>query len=286
MLTESLRRTLGELLQEVRSLAPLQEPRDLQGAKLAVWAARYRMLLEEAGPEHGRDREFSRIHGAIRTKMAAVYPSGRGPFLAALHPAERRDWRRELREAERNLEEIVRRHRSYTEARAKLADVESFLAQGEPRNEDEERRLHHLIREGARHENLRGELADLLEPYRDLLPAEFAFLWERAPAGPVPAAGRPALGPRDILSRILRRLIQKDVIGARYCPADMVTLGFDGNARGRAKHAVELLVRHGVLLEAKGGTTLSLSPKWVTRARAFLAGEPLGVPEVDDWACG
>jgi hypothetical protein len=66
----------------------------------------------------------------------------------------------------------------------------------------------------------------------------------------------------------------------------MVTKGFDGNDRGRAEAAVDLLVREGVLLAAKNGTTISVSPKWVPQVRKFLGGGPMDDAAVDDWSSG
>jgi hypothetical protein len=284
MMTERIRRLLKELHQEIQQLVPLREPRDLQWARLEIWAVRYRLLLEEAGPEHGRDPEFGRIHGAIRTKMAGVYPSGKGPFIRALHSGERRNWAVELEEAKARYEKIATRHRLYTETRAKLLELESFLAQGEPASE-EERRLHHLIRECAKYENLRGELADMLEPYRKILPAEFGFLFGEGPVDVAPVE-RPRLSNFDIACRMLRRLLRNHKVGEVYIPIDMITRGFEGADRGRAKEAVALLVRAQVLLLKKEGRTVSLAHDSVRRVERFLAGEPLGVEEVDKWLTG
>jgi hypothetical protein len=286
MLSDQVRRELADLDREIGATDLSKHPRELQWAQLRIWAGRYRLLLEQAGTEHAETPEFRGVYRAIRTRMAGVYPAGKGPYIAALGRDESRDWTKELEDAKRDYQEILDRHARYTKTRGLLAEIESFLAGGDPRNEEEEQRLHHLVRDAARHENLRGELSDMLEPYRKILPSEFDFLWEKPATSEEPQA-RKRLSNHDILCRILRRLVQNGIIGERYCPLDMVTRGFEGADRGRAKEAVDLLVRDGVLLAFKDGTTVSVSPKWVSQAKRFFrAGEPLGLRDVDDWASG
>lgn len=282
MLSEQVRRGLADLARDMGAPDLSKHPREVQWAQLRIWAVRYRLLLGQTEAELGDAPEFRAVYRAIRIRMAGVYPAGRGRYIVALGRDESRDWTKELEDAKRAYQEILDRHARYTKTRGLLAEIESFLAGGDPRNEEEERRLHHLVRDAARHENLRGELGDMLEPYRNILPSEFDFLWGKPASSEEPQA-RERLSNYDILCRILRRLVQNGIIGERYCPLDMVTGGFEGADRGRAKEAVDLLVRDGILLAFKDGTTVSVSPKWVFQIRRFLTGAPLGV-ESDDWA--
>jgi len=283
MLSDLVRRGLADLAREIGAPDLSKHPREVQWAQLRIWAVRYRLLLEQGGEDLGHTPEFRGVYRAIRTRMAGVYPAGKGRYIAGLGRDESRDWTKELEDAKRDYQEILDRHARYTKTRGLLAEIESFLAGGDPRNEEEERRLHHLIRDAARHENLRGELGDMLEPYRNILPSEFDFLWAKPTASEAPQA-RERLSNYDILCRILRRLVQNGIIGERYCPLDMVTRGFEGADRGRAKEAVDLLLDEGILLGFKDVTTVSVAPKWVPRVKKFLDGDPLESDKVDGWA--
>jgi hypothetical protein len=285
MMTERIRLALEELARQIQSAGTAKLPRDLQQKQLQIWAIRWRLLLQEAGEESANDREMRRVVRLLHTMRANCTSGKESPYISALNPNETRDWRKELTEAEKLKAEILSRHRRYTEVRGKLGELELFLAQGDPKSEEDERRLHHLIRDCAKYENQRGELADMLAPYREILPAEFGFLWVKAPIDEAPVH-RAKLSNYDIACRILRRLVQNRKISEGYIPTEMITLGFEGADRGRAKEAVALLVRAGVLLSKKNGATISLAHHWVGQVNRFRAGEPMGNEYVDEWVAG
>ncbi len=247
-----------------------------------IWADRWRILVDRFGSHAAKDRIASAAYARIRGSMEEFAGENR-PYIPALNEEKKLDWPERLREAQGRCAALAQRRRMKLEARRKMRELENLLGRDDLATEEAERRLRHAVRDIAREESLRGELADMVEPYRQSLGAEFDFLFQPVGAEDSKAL-RVKLSNRDILSRLLRRLANKGMIGEKYCPADMVPKGFPPHDAGRAKEAIRVLQQAGVLLSGKGGEVISLAPEWTARVREFLAGEPLGAEGVDAWS--
>lgn len=191
--------------------------------------------------------------------------------------------RREAEEHAADDARILEEHRS--KAQALFDELSEHIV--EPGYLDDSERLRHarhLVRLIATHLPSRDSLAMLCGPYRLALGDEFAFLWNDEKEEE-PVDERVELTNRDVAARILRRMVSKGCIGGAYAPFDMIYKGFRPHDQGRAKAAVELLVKCGVFIAQKGGKTAAIDPGMVHAVRAFVDGAPLGVVPVDDW-CG
>jgi hypothetical protein len=140
--------------------------------------------------------------------------------------------------------------------------------------------IQHAVREIAKEKSLRDDLADLVLPFKPMLP-EFAFLWKEDDEDKPEARH---LTAREIMCRILSRMKSKALIGECHGPADKITKGFPDHDKGRAKEALDLLIKVGVVRhKGQQGGRVSIEPKWVQGAERFVAGETLGAKAVDDW---
>lgn len=250
--------------------------------RFEIWADRWRILVDRIGPHAAKGGIGSATFARIRETMNE-HGGTNVPYIPALNQGKDLDWHERLREAEQRLNGFEERRGKKREARQKLADLESLLMRDDLSADEAARKLQHAVRDIAREETLRGELADIVEPYRASLGSGFEFLFQN---GGKEEGGthKVKLSNRDIMSRLLRRMVNKGMIGEKYCPVDMIPKGFPPHDLGRAKEALKVLLQATVAQSGKMGDVASLSTEWTAKVKEYLAGKPMCVKAVDEWA--
>ena len=125
----------------------------------------------------------------------------------------------------------------------------------------------------------------LVEAQRGLLGPEFAFLFENGKPEPEEPKASRALSNAEIVSRILRRLKAKAMIGACHAPMEMVARGFAGHDYGRAEEALGIMVKAGLVRRRQTGIgyRVSLEPLMLTEIDLGISGGKTGLPGLDLW---
>lgn len=256
-----------------------------------IWSTRWRMIVERAGPDIAdADGFLKMVYARIRERMKKEPVAGW--YIVALEKGKAADWAALLAAAETKLAGLIEARRKQEEAEVALEKsldemIHSLLVFRKDATPENERLLRHNVRAAARVDTNREYIADTLKPVRELLEDEFAFLWkngheseeEEAPAEPKRIANI------EIVMRICRKLNSKKLIGASHAPADKLWKGFPEHDKGRAKEAVDVLVKAGVLRRKTSliGDRVSLEPKMMGRVEAAIAARPMGIPLVDEW---
>jgi hypothetical protein len=148
------------------------------------------------------------------------------------------------------------------------------------------RRYKHIVRTVAANPALRDDLAVHCAQYRQILEEEFGFLWKDG-AEEVEAVAKDKMTNREILSRLLRRMISKTLIGACHGPLDRVCTGFPDHDRSRAKEIMNLMIRIGIIRAKKqegSDVRVSIEPNFLGQCENFVQGQPFGQKAVDFWA--
>lgn len=278
----AIRTKVGELLDEMRAtdfmLSSMET--DEKRCLFEIWANRWRILAETIGQEriqHDRQMKaaFAVLRNAIRVHSDAAH------HIQALHRERQGDWSVLLSMAQKGLDTIRERHHQRKITEQQLEEVRSLLKNDVPYDENH---LKHLIREIAKTKSLRDDLANVCEPIRQQLcdEGEFDFLWGDEETTPSPV--KKHLTNREIVGRILSRMHSKSLIGECHGPIDKIPKGFPGADYGRAKEALELLIKSGVIrYKSQQGGRVAIESKFATACERFVAGQPLGVKIVDDW---
>jgi hypothetical protein len=268
---------------------PYTEEHAYAWALIETWALRWRVVVSRLTAEaQANSPVIRKSYATLRERIERS--SGPARFITALDKTKTDDWPRRLTEAQARLgseeEERKKREAQRAAAAETLAALENARqAYVNKPKRDEERRLRHAVREAAKYEWNRPEVGRAVRSQRNLLEPEFSFLWsngkdeeDEAPKGP--------MSNRDILSRMLRRMKSKSIIGGSHAPADAIWKGFPEDAKARAKDALDVLVSGGVVRSKRTGigVRVSLEPKFVARVDAFVAGtDTMGAPEVEEW---
>jgi hypothetical protein len=280
------------LLQEVvETEMALMDPEE-KYAQLEVWALRWRILSDRISPAAVQQSSVhKKTYRFIREKMDETSCG----YLGCLNPEEIGDWAARLKEVQKTLTRLAvyRAEKSHVDdlPGEALGELFLFLGASSPEGNSEEewlRTLKHLVRQAARFPHMRDEVAHEVEPYRGVLEPEFAFLWKNGKEHPELSGDESQkLSNRDILGRLLRRLRGKGLIGGSHGPYEgIVNNGFPGHDLERAKRAMDLLIKAGVV-KAKPtnyGVRISMEPKAVSRVDDFLNGQPMGYVLVDEFA--
>lgn len=277
------------------------------------WACRWKIVAERLAPGVV-DREpairacYARIREAMKSERAPMW------FIKALDRNEKGlDWRARLEEvkaqiaalaadraaAARKAEEEERKDSAREEAQDAAvwnlaAAVRGMsealekklhgLPKGDELAEEAERKLRHCLRQAGRFDNLREEAADMARVHRTRLEPEFSFLWPKAEEAEAPPPAR-RMTNGEIAARLLRRMKSKGLIGACHGPFDMMFKGFPEHDKGRAKEAIELLAKTGVVRSrSKGiGVRVSIEAKMVPVADRIVDGASSGIEALDGW---
>ena len=255
-----------------------------------IWSIRWRMIVDRAGSEVADADGFLRmLYARIRERMKKEPIEGR--YIPALEKGRTEDWPALLAQSEANLTALIdarRKAEDAEQAAEKAIDemIQQFLAFRKSPNPENERLLRHCVRAAAKTEPNRDYIAETLKPVRDLLQDEFSFLWKNGDeTEDEPQSESRRIPNIEMVMRICRRLNSKRMIGACHAPADKIWRGFPEHDKGRAKEAVEVLVKAGVLRRKVSliGDRISIEPKMLGKIEAAIAARPMGIPLVDEW---
>lgn len=244
-----------------------------------TWALRWRIAADRIGQDRApADKDMRAMYSRIMERV----DRWRLPRVRGLSRDDRGAWPAIMSSCVSKLYAL----RSERDARMEAEGLVEELRRHEVLADDPEsaRRFQHLVRTAARHEWLRDDIADAVSAKRGHLGPEFDFLWDGEDNGPPPDQGR-RMTRREVVERMLRRMLSKAAIGECHVPAEKIHKGFPGHMKGEAKDAAEALARAGVLRykATNYGFRVSLEPAQVEAARRFVDGGDLGLPEVDRW---
>lgn len=280
VISPELRASVVELAQEIRMTEMTILEHEERQAALTVWSTRWRILAEAAGQENIKgDRDWKAVYALLKERIA-IYPLDR--FIPALQRDRTAHWEGLLAQAEQELTAAKDMGVRRRETRCMLDEVTAMAAYPASLDDEALKKARHLTRYVARVPSFRDDLANAVAPLREKLGSEFDFLW----ADDVAETKEPTakMTRRAIVSRIVSRMISKALIGECHGPIDKIYKGFPGHDYGRAKEALDLLIREGVIRhKVTQGGRISLENKWVTPCEKFVAGQPLGVKSIDDW---
>ncbi len=257
-----------------------------------IWAIRWRIIMERIGPGGAEHGLLKRAYALIREAMN-THRSDQGWYIDALDKTKGGlgfNWAAKLEITERKLEDLTlarRKEREAEEGEAKvIEDLESAIATyAQGMNPETWRSLCHAVRQAARYEHLREDVAGMVEGWKAEFGQDFAFLWEKEkPEEPVKADEKRVTG-REIVRRILHRLRNKGCIGASHAPAEKMYKGFPDHEQARAKDCLEMLVKAGIVRRKNTGIgpRVSVEAGMVARVDSFFQGSSMNIKLVDDW---
>lgn len=288
------KKALLDLMIEIEGVSLDKVPQAEKEPVVTSWAIRWRILADQFGRERTKaDRDAQRCYGWISGAREKHIP---GIFIPALNKDTPGDWQAILAKTNLNLlmirsEQIKKEEaeKEWDNTVMKLADVMGVfpdfkVLQGAAESE-EGRRFRHLLRELAKNESRRPELAELCRSYRNALEPEFSFLWkdENADDDPDCDPGK-HLSNIEIVQRLLGRMIRKGIIGGRTAPTAMLLKGFPPHDLGRAKEAFDLLSKAEIIHQAKEGNVASITADVCHVAKALVDGCKSRIAAVDEWA--
>lgn len=277
----TLRAQMDELIDEMRASTQALHTMetDEKSFLFDIWANRWRILAEAVGQHRIQgERKMMAAYAVLKT-VIQEHPEA-SHYIRALHRNEPGDWEALLATAQQGLEGVYARRRMRENTEAQLKELAVLLSEAE----HDEKRVRHLIREIAKQKSFWDDLAAVCEPKKADLMAEFPFLWSEETETTSPPVEGKKLANREITSRILSRMMSKALIGECHGPIDKIYKGFPGHDYGRAKEALELMIKSGIIRhKTLQGGRVSVENKWVTPAKRFIAGQPLGVKVIDDW---
>lgn len=252
-----------------------------------IWSIRWRIIAERAGNELANtDSGLRMCFARIREKMKDPAHQA-GWFIDALDKEAVGDWPLQLRTAQDKLAKLVEERKRAEAAEQAIRDLTDHVAQfTQPGKNGDDRMLRHHARQAAKFEHLRDEVAEMLLPLRPKLEDEFAFLWDDGKGEEEKEPEQPKkLTNQEIVARILKRMKSKALIGECHGPADKICKGFPDHDKGRAKEAVELLCKAGVLRKKPTliGARLSIEPKFVSTVDAVVWNKKTNIPALDEW---
>lgn len=290
---DSDRVEVNTLIEEVLNTNPVLMDEVERWTLFEVWSVRWRIMMERIGQAAVESGLMKRAYALIREAMNQ-HRTDQGWFIDALDKTKGGqgfNWELKLQVVQRKLEEArdaKRREREEEEAEAKMiTDLYAAVgAYAKDANEETDRQLRHAIRQAARLDHLREDVAEMAEPFREELEPDFAFLWQNGkPEEPEENDEGRHLSNREIVRRMLHRLKAKGCIGGSHAPAEKMSRGYPSHDQARAKEAVEVLVKAGVLRRKPTsiGFRVSLEAGMVARAESFFQGKQMGIRLVDEW---
>lgn len=259
-----------------------------------IWATRWRLVMERTGNQAAENYYMKRTYARIVETIKTFKPTDVGWFIDALDKAKSGpgyNWQERLDMCHRRLTQLLearRKERESDEAETQAIDgLESAMATYAQGNSDETYRgLCHAIRQAARFEHLREDVAGMVGGWKDRFGEEFAFLWQNGKEEPAPKEDEKKILNREIVRRILHRLRSKGCIGASHAPIEKMWKGFPNHDQARAKEGLELLIKNGVIRRKNTGIGLRVSVEsgMVARVDSFFQGKDMGIKAVDDWS--
>lgn len=290
-LSERDREEALALAEEVLNSDASQLPEVERWLWIEIWATRYRMLVERAGPPSAIHPVVKRTFAKIAEFMSYWKKVDVGWYIDALDKSKSGvgyNWPTRLEEARQNLLDHQEKRRGAEDGVTKaLEGLDGAIAAfAQDKTADNLRSLSHWIRTAAKYDHLRDEVALMVFGWKDHLGREFDFLW---PSGKVeeqvPAEDGKKIDNREFVRRILHRLRSKACIGGSHAPAEKMWKGFPNHDQAKAKDCLEMLVKAGVIRSKNTqiGERVSIEPGMVARVDAFFQGKDMGVKEVDEW---
>jgi hypothetical protein len=159
--------------------------------------------------------------------------------------------------------------------------VQEYREASEETMAEAQRKLKHFIREAAKYRHLREEVAEIVAHLKTMLEEEFGFLWPKDEVEE--ALPTTSLSNREIMSRMMRRMKSKTLVGACHGPFDMIWQGFPDHDKGRSKSLLQDLCRVGVVRakHALIGVRVSIEPKMMPVADKLIEMQDTGIEAVD-----
>lgn len=279
---QAMKALLAEIEQGV-----LPDDRELCWWTFEMWAIRWRMAFDTLSEEAHESNNFMKlIYARIREAMK-LHPGQW--FIRALDREAHEAWTHRLEECKTRFrkreEEIEKEAAEKNAADEAVVDLtEAFLAHQEAPDAETDRKLRHYVRNAAKYPHLRDEVAQIVAPLKEDLLSEFGFLWVQPTKVEEEAPSR-KLTNREIVARLLRRMKAKALIGGSHGPYEQMYKGFPEHDASRAREALDLLIRAGVVKSKPSGIgqRVAIKAPMIQRIDSFMNGEPLGIQEVDDW---
>lgn len=305
------------LVEEVESSlkALAAEPTELRNTRFHIWSFRWRLLRERA------EKELPSAMGILSWAYAQLMEARKSlpevPFLRAFNPKERGDWPKELSEAEALLSKLRLKHRPprtrAVEVFARRKEEQTKAVQRDQEAFDALNRLRAVpvnfclpedpegvkaFREAARGcmqyvKRIAPDLRLTCGPYRDLVEGEeFEEIWtvdvkpatQEKRSAAEPQEARKTWTRRDLIGRMLRRMLAKKEIGGKHTEVHNLYQGLPDHVRGDAKEGVEMLIKEGIL--RRKPTTkdehVSIEPAAVRIVEDLIEGRPLP-PNIARW---
>ncbi len=260
---------------------------DERGAQVRVWALHWRTLAERIGQGIARNDPVMRKAYAVIMETRERYPGL--PFIEALDPRRHGEWQREFEAAVRELPAVRERVKKMKEVEEQIDRLRSISVRHHlPDDAEGVRMLREGVRALAANAAVRERLATAMAPWRSILEDEFAHLWKNDVPKAAEAKPSNAVSNRELVVRILGRMMQRKEIGAKQAAFESVCAVAEGSDLSRAREAAELLVKHGVLAAKAGARDrpVSIDAEWATAVKRFLDGHELGQAAVDKWVTG
>lgn len=281
------------LTEEARASNPSTMTEVERWTLFEIWATRWRIVLDRAGSATAESYYMKRAYAVIVEIVKSFKATDQGWYIDALDKAKSGpgyNWEARLDACHRRLTELLetrKKERDAEAAEAKAIEVlESSIAAYAQDNTDETYRgLCHGIRQAARFEHLRDDVAGMVSGWKDRFGEEFAFLWQNGKVEEPIAKPDDKVTNKEIIRRILHRLRSKGCIGASHAPVEKMWKGFPNHDQARAKEGLELLVKNGMIRRKNTGIgpRVSVETGMVMKVDAFFQGKELGVKPIDDW---
>lgn len=250
------------------------------------WACQWRIIISR------QDRDIvdqspllTGIYGAIRDRMKTE--KTHHWYIKALDRRETCDWKAKYQQCEAEIRRLdnerVEKEIAHDNIQSEaIWTVMSLVNTPEKTNEEWKRKLKHHVRQAARFKHLREEIAGIVEPLRDVLQSEFDFLWpkDEKEEDLFPIRN---MSNREILSRLMRRMKAKTLIGASHGPFEQIYKGFPEQDKGRAKELLEFLCKSDVVRakHSKIGMRVSIEPKMMPLVDRLIDMENTGNEAID-----
>lgn len=271
------------LIQEGRTTKLNELSSDIRRLLFDQLAIRWRIVGEKIGQDKvSRCREMQTCYAVIKTAMNEN-PSDRH-HIPALKREIVDNWELQLRQTNAKIKATQDREMRFQLALEQLQSLKKMTLDAKT-DADGLKRYKHLVRTIAVNSALRDDLSTVCAPYKALLDDEFGFLWKES-ADEEEAVQKDKLTNRDVLSRLLRRMISKTLIGGCHGPLDRVCTGFPEHDKGRARHIMNLLIRVGAIRAKKNegaDIRVSIEPAYVGQCENFIKGAEFGQKAIDVW---
>lgn len=284
ILESPLREEIVALIQEGRTAKLREMSSDIRRLTFDVWSLRWRITGEKIGQDKvSRCREMQTCYAVIKTAMNEN-PADRH-HIPALKRELQDNWEEQLRQTKAKMKATLDSEMRFQLALEQLASLKKITLNAKSDGEDV-RRYKHLVRTLAANWALRDDLAAHCAPYKALLGEEFAFLWKDGADEVEEAVVKDKLTNRDVLARLLRRMISKTLIGGCHGPLDRVCTGFPEHDKHRARHIMNLMIRVGAIRAKKNegaDVRVSIEPTYLGHCENFVAGQDFGQRAIDVW---